>query len=425
MNVLYVGPFNIPLIDILTGKKDDEITGFPGYFYPFRLLIEEGIRVDFVGFSNLREYDIRVDWFHEDQIVGNICDNLKYSKINSRFIKKAYSFVRLIRFFFAVEKSVRKKKYDFIYCQDYLGIAGVVSANIHHIPCGVRFYGDTFILKSRVLTKYEYIMKHGKLKLLLKKPLIYLLYKLKKDFVLTTADGTHGDLTYKMLSPKRSKCQFFFWTTGVKKTIPDEDPNFLKVLSGIKFIVYPARIDSIKRQDRAVEVLHLLHQRGYPLHLFLIGQNCDNAFFQKLRKKIKEADLDEFVHFTGGIPQKDMIQYALHSVCCILTSDCSNRGNVFFEVFSVGVPVVTFNDGSLNEYVQDNYNGFLDANEQEIADSIVKLLCDEVVRRQISENALLTADQKVLSLEKRFKNEVDLILKCAKHENLSDLPHII
>ena len=54
-------------------------------------------------------------------------------------------------------------------------------------------------------------------------PRIYFLYKMKKSFMLTTADGTHGDLTYQFLKPKTKKYDFYYWKTGVNKSQPIPD----------------------------------------------------------------------------------------------------------------------------------------------------------------------------------------------------------
>ena len=262
MNILYVGSLAIPLRDVLSGKTENEITGWPAFFFPVYKLIMEGHQVDFVVVSDMKDYNISVDWFNENQIVENIyIDNSKRGKYGL-LSKLYYRIFEDIKFLKAINKAVKKKHYDFIYCQEITGAWGNVIANKYNIPCGVRIYGDAFAFRGKIHTKYEFIQKHGVLSLFLALPKMMLLYKLKKSFMLTTADGTHGDLTYEILKPKKKKYDFYYWKTGVNKNLPLKDFDIETALNDVQYITYPARIDTIKRQEVAIDVLNLIHKKG-------------------------------------------------------------------------------------------------------------------------------------------------------------------
>lgn len=425
MNILYVGALAIPIQDILTGKTENEITGWPAYFQPVYQLIKKGHNVDFVVISSLDHFDIRVDWFREEQIVQNVYVDERKKQQFGILSKIYYKFYINYKFIASIRKAVKDKKYDFIYCQELLGVWGNIIANLYKIPCAARSYGDAFAFRGKIHTKYEFMQKYGKLGLFAANPNIFLFYKLKKSFLLTTADGSHGDLTYDLLKPKRNPYPLYYWKTGVKKSLPTPDREIENKIAGLNYIVYPARIDTIKRQDVAVDVLSLIHAKGYPLHLFLVGQNCNENFYNSIIQKINKYGLEDFVHFTGGVTQNQVKVYAHNSVASILTSDLSNRGNVFFELFSIGVPIVSFDDGSLDEYVVNGHSGFLAKDSEQMADYVIELLNNPEKRNMLSSNAIKIANEKVLSEEDRFKMEIDLIEAYATNQSIKDFPHIV
>lgn len=419
MKILYVGSLAIPLRDILTGKTEKEITGWPAYFFPIYELIKRGHDVDFVFYSDLNEYEIRVDWFDEKQIVSNVyIDEKKRSRFGV-FSKVWFKIIYDLKFLSCIHDAIKKKQYDFVYCQEINGFWGNVVANRLHVPCGVRFYGDAFGFRNKIFMKYEFIKKHGKLGLFLLRPKIYILYKLKKEFVLTTDDGSHGDLTYKMLKSSKTSCDFYFWKTGVNKNYPTEDSAISQRVKGSCYIMYPARIDPPKRQDEAIQVLSFLHQKGYKVHLYIIGQISNQQYYSQLLSQIHQSKLDDYVSFTFGITQNQVKIFGLNSVATILTGDYSNRGNTFFELFSIGVPIISFDDGSLNNYITNNETGFLVNDVKEMADCVIRLMNEPELATKISNNSRTKSEYSVLSIDDRFSLEVDLLEKYA--EKRSDL----
>lgn len=422
MKILYVGRLAIPIRDVLTGKNESEITGWPAYFQPVYRLLKQGNELDFVIISDLKSFDIKVDWLKSEQIVENVfIDENKRSRFGL-FSKVFYKFYHDLKFKYLVKNAIKRKKYDFVYCQEIDGYWGNVYANKYHVPCGVRVYGDTFYSRGKTYSKYEYIKKHGILGLFLLSPRIVKLYKSKKSFMLTTADGTHGDETYEYLKPKHNSYDFYYWKTGVDKKPPVKEEDLEDKIRGLDFVVYPARVDALKRQDVAIDVLSSIHSKGYKLHLFLIGQVSNERYFRYLGDRIKKYGLEEYVHFTGGVTQNQVKIYAQHSIAALLTSDLSNRGNVFFELFSIGVPIISFNDGSLDGYIENEKNGFLADDVLSMTNYLINIIISPSIRDRISRNAIRCSKEKVLSSEERFSLEIRLIKKYALEDSKIILP---
>jgi len=69
MKILYVTGMGIPLRDILSGKRTEEVTHLPGFFQPWYRLAHRGHQVDFVVTSNFNElHKLNVDWFKRRRI---------------------------------------------------------------------------------------------------------------------------------------------------------------------------------------------------------------------------------------------------------------------------------------------------------------------------------------------------------------------
>ncbi|MCB2261532.1 MAG: glycosyltransferase family 4 protein [Candidatus Thiosymbion ectosymbiont of Robbea hypermnestra] len=172
---------------------------------------------------------------------------------------------------------------------------------------------------------------------------------------------------------------------------------------------FAARFDHWKRQDRILKILHHLHGRKCPLHLYFAGGIQSQSYYQKIRELVRKYDLADYVHFLGPIKQDDLKAYAYKAVANPSMYDMSNLSNVFYEIFSVGSVVIGLNDGSLDDYLIHAVNGFLVNDESEAATVIEELLRNKDGAQRIRANAAGCARRKFLSIDERFDREVDLI----------------
>jgi glycosyltransferase involved in cell wall biosynthesis len=250
--------------------------------------------------------------------------------------------------------------------------------------------------------------KYGVWGSVLRRPIEFLMFRMKKNFFVMTDDGTHGDKVYEKWKPSPEKYKFCFWKTGIDiKSINEIKPRV--EVPKHEYLFFAARFDGWKRHDRVLKILHLLHQKERKIHLYLAGNITYNNCYDDFRKLVQEYGLDEYVHFLGAIRQDDVKFLAYHAVANPLMYDVSNLGNVFFEIFSVGAVVLGLNDGSLNEYLHDAINGYLIEDEQQACKIILNLLENITLKEKLSKNAISFARKHFLSLDKRFGMEVDLI----------------
>lgn len=403
MKVLYVGGMSGPLKDILSGKKENEITHAAQFFYPWYKLVQAGHQVDFVVTSNFNgPYEINVDWFSEKNLYANVYDPYSELPWHKRIFRRIK---RLYKVFHYTNKAIKENEYDFIYCLTYYeGLIGNLLANYYKIPCGMRSMGTML---------YEDFKNMGHKKTMLRRPAEFLMFKLNKKFFIMTDDGTKGDLVYEKWKPTPEKYSFNFWRTGIEIKNVEDIESDLK-LPDHEYLFFAARFDNWKRHDRVIKILKKLHDKEQKIHLYFAGGVVHNNYYESIKNLVKDYGLEDYVHFLGAIKQDHVKLYAYNAIANPSMYDVSNLGNVFFEIYSIGSVIVCINDGSLNDYITNNDNGFLINNEDEASEVIIKLLNNKELKKEISNNALTSARKTVLSIDERYDKEVSLIVDSSK-----------
>ena len=69
---------------------------------------------------------------------------------------------------------------------------------------------------------------------------------------------------------------------------------------------------------------------------------------------VKELDLESHIEFLGNLPQSKIRELLNRSKLLIHTSEYETFGLVAIEAHSVGVPVVSINQGSFKEIIDNN-----------------------------------------------------------------------
>jgi glycosyltransferase involved in cell wall biosynthesis len=403
MKILYVTGMGVPLQDILSGKRVEEVTHSPGFFQPWYRLALRGHQVDFVVTSNFDAIcDINVDWFKKENLKINIYDPTVEMSILRRIPRRLG---RLFRLIYHVNKALREDDYDFVICWAFFeGFVGNILANLHGVPCGMRAMGTLLMPEMR---------KRGPFLTALHHPVEYFSFKLRKSFFLMTDDGTHGDQLYKAWRPSQKKYDYLFWKTGVQfKTIDEISSEFKKPSSD--YIFFAARFDPWKRHDLIVETLSKLHASGRLLHLYFAGAIQSKSYYEQVMRQIDDAELSDYVHYLGAIPADQLRLYAFHAVANIFMYDVSNLGNVFFETYTTGGVIIGKNDGSLDEYIDAGRNGFIVEDTDDASRIVEEILSRAHDVKAIKKAAIRDSRDRCISMNERFDAEVALIERVKK-----------
>ncbi|HLF99951.1 MAG TPA: glycosyltransferase family 4 protein [Acidimicrobiia bacterium] len=176
-------------------------------------------------------------------------------------------------------------------------------------------------------------------------------------------------------------------------------------------VAFVARLTAIKRPDRFVGVAARVIE-ARPDALFLIAGEGDEL--EQTRRAAHP--LGDSVRFLGWRGDVETI-YAAADVT-VLTSDNEGMPVSLIEAAAAGCPAVTTRVGSADEVVLDGVTGVVTgADEQGLADAVVKLLGDFVLRAQMGRAARAHA-QKHFSRERLVRDITNIYEAVAVEKGL-------
>lgn len=126
------------------------------------------------------------------------------------------------------------------------------------------------------------------------------------------------------------------------------------------------RIEEQKGSDRMLELVKILHERGYKYHMYYIGSG---KIEKLLKERAKQYSLSEYVHFLGY--QKNPYKYLKHMKCLVSMSKQEGFPGVYVEALSLNVPFVSTDVGGAEELSQGGKFGKVIYNDNEAIEEII------------------------------------------------------
>ena len=154
----------------------------------------------------------------------------------------------------------------------------------------------------------------------------------------------------------------------IKKITPGVDRKiFIPDLSVEKenIILSIGRIQEQKGQLQTIEFLNNFKKIQNDFKCYFVGGPSGKhgiEYLHELKQTIKDLNLDKHVEFLGDLPQTEIIELFKKAKLLIHTSKFETFGLVAIEANTMGVPVLTTNNGSLMEIIENNKNGYLSEN---------------------------------------------------------------
>ena len=154
----------------------------------------------------------------------------------------------------------------------------------------------------------------------------------------------------------------------IKKITPGVDRKiFIPDLSVEKenIILSIGRIQEQKGQLQTIEFLNNFKKIQNDFKCYFVGGPSGkhgNEYLHELKQTIKDFNLDKHIEFLGDLPQIEIIKLFKKAKLLIHTSKFETFGLVAIEANTMGVPVLTTNNGSLMEIIENNKNGYLSEN---------------------------------------------------------------
>ena len=397
MKILYVCGLSEGLRDLILEGRD-EARGMPAFVYPLRTLLERGHEVSLVvvtrGPRTNSDLRIGVDWLRGCRV---------------RFLRAGGAMASLVLPYFELRALVRSEAWDFVYGHGSVGTLGCLAARANGVRCGMRLYG--------VLRMAREVERLPKVAVLVKHPLYYLAFTCPKALMIVTDDGSRGDLVHKALC-RRAPWTFHHWVNGVERITAD--PLALRTvreryLDGWEgpFLTYTARIDRIKQQHLALEILAAVLRQDSRVRLFLIGQVSDPSYAQELQAAARRGGIAEHVRFLGAVPRSAHLLLSRQAVATLSLNAHSNRGNTVIEALANGCVVLCPQDGTTDEWLEAGRRGLVFDGVEAAAEAVCRLLANPALGRAIGREAEIWAADRFPGWDTRALREVELLENAA------------
>ena len=179
---------------------------------------------------------------------------------------------------------------------------------------------------------------------------------------------------------------------GVDESLFSPDPN----LSKENIFLSIGRIQKQKRQLEAIEFLNSFREINNDFKCYFIGGPSGNSgddYFVELKEIVKDLDLESHIEFLGNLSQSKIRELLNRSKLLIHTSEYETFGLVAIEAHSVGVPVISINQGSLKEIIDNNINGYIAESFKDpyLNEFTLKILNDDKFADYISKSSINSA----------------------------------
>lgn len=160
-------------------------------------------------------------------------------------------------------------------------------------------------------------------------------------------------------------------------------------------ILYVGRLEYRKGTDILLGAIPLVLRQHTDVIFELVG--CDpNDEYQNQFKSENAEEISKNVIFSGKIDKTDLLKSYQGCDIFVAPSRYESFGLIFIEAMSFGKPVIGCNVGGVSEIISDQYNGlFADGGDaQSLADKIIHLIENPILRRRLAGNARKTVEEK-------------------------------
>lgn len=195
----------------------------------------------------------------------------------------------------------------------------------------------------------------------------------------------------------------FPWGLELGQFNPDVDGSMIKKKLGWKdniIIIMNRNFYPIYGIDYFIKALPEVIRTCPEVRALFIGRG---PLEKELYQMVKEYRVDNYVHFIGWIPLREMPKYLNASDIYISSSLTDGASMCLLEAMACGLPVVVTDIPAILEWVKDGYNGYVvpKKNVDILADRIIQLAKNISIRQKMSKENLNIAQER-LNWDKNF-----------------------
>lgn len=157
--------------------------------------------------------------------------------------------------------------------------------------------------------------------------------------------------------------------------------------------VYVSNTAPYKYQWKVIEAIGLLRNKGFDIHLDLVGGGS-GAAQNKTLSQMKATDPEHrFIRQLPFIQPEQLVEHLRSADIFIYASACEAFGITLLEGMAMGLPIAASSRSSIPETLQDGGLYFDPNNSEQIADAVEKLFMNAELRQKLQERASQLASQ--------------------------------
>ncbi len=141
------------------------------------------------------------------------------------------------------------------------------------------------------------------------------------------------------------------------------------------------RLSVTKRVEILIDAIDILSRQGCKVHFKIVGGGQTQP---KLKQIVNEKNLDNIIELTGRIDAEDMPKIYRQNDIFISASKLEGMSNAMLEAMASGLPIIATRCEGTEELILENGLVIENANAEEIAKAIKKLIDDRQLRNQMS-----------------------------------------
>ncbi len=174
-----------------------------------------------------------------------------------------------------------------------------------------------------------------------------------------------------------------------KNNFKKNNPNLPKTIE----LLYVSPIVLFKHQWHVVKAIKLLRDKGFPVHLTLVGKGERRAL-NRLQKQCDKSDpYQEFTSYIGELPHTLLPIEVSKADIIIFASSCENMPITLLEAMKMGKPIACSNRGPMPEILQQGGVYFNPEDSNSIAVAVESLIIDNEKRMYYANQAYKLAQQ--------------------------------
>jgi len=165
-----------------------------------------------------------------------------------------------------------------------------------------------------------------------------------------------------------------------------------------------AGIRGVKRPLFAYEGLRRVHAVHPQVRFLIAGSVIDEGLFDELQRTLEDSP---FASYLGEVPYDDIRDLYLAADAAMNTSSSEGLSHALLEAMSVGRPVLATNVPGNRDLIEEDVNGLLFHDDDELEVQAARLVTDGSLRDRLSAGATATIEEN-FSLRRELKTFFEL-----------------